>query len=196
MSGNTHAALGAFCGATACTLTGNTDMFTLLLGVTFGAVSALAPDIDVDGSIGNKAVKRSIPIAIISLALVCFCISVKGSKISFLGMGSKVIAIIVLLLMTLLGMGSPHREKTHSIVYCIVSSLCVLLLYAPAAFFWCVGYGSHLVADLFNTKGCSYAWPMKKKWCLGLCKANGAVNTGLMYCGIVFTVVTVILAMV
>lgn len=194
MGGKTHAAAGALCAVTACVLLKQTDPFSLSLGLCAGAVGALAPDIDVDGSIGNKAAKKIIPTVVFVVLVAVLALFSKGQSI---GVGFlRLLAVGILLVMTFLGLGSAHREKTHSVLFCVVSTLCVAALISDAAIFWLIGYMSHLMLDVLNTKGCSYLWPLKGKYCLGLCKASGVVNTAIFYASSALTIITLVFALV
>ena len=63
-------------------------------------------------------------------------------------------------------------------------TITISLVYRPIVPFYAAGYTSHLAIDLLNKKGVQLLFPLKFKLCLGLCYANKAGNTIIMYIGL------------
>jgi len=77
----------------------------------------------------------------------------------------------------IIGKLSPHRGATHSLL-CLsfVGYLALKYLSADMAIALIVGYGSHLLGDLFFGKGgCPLWWPFGKKTRLKMARLTGSV---------------------
>ncbi len=75
---------------------------------------------------------------------------------------------------TLLAATLGHRGITHSLV--AVAGLVVLLSHAglrrSVVAALCVGYLSHLAADMLTPRGLRLAWPLRRTWTLPVCRTG------------------------
>jgi inner membrane protein len=82
-------------------------------------------------------------------------------------------------LSTVLASVLGHRGVTHSLV--AVAALVALLSHAGfrrsivAAL--CVGYLSHLAADMLTPRGLRLAWPLRRTWTLPVCRTGSPAET-------------------
>jgi inner membrane protein len=82
-------------------------------------------------------------------------------------------------LSTVLASVLGHRGITHSLV--AVAALVALLSHAGvrrsivAAL--CVGYLSHLAADMLTPRGLRLAWPLRRTWTLPVCRTGSPAET-------------------
>jgi membrane-bound metal-dependent hydrolase YbcI (DUF457 family) len=117
----------------------------------FGALSALAPDLDHESSKG----KKMLDMALILLAAVIAIASGCGGNIcipsSISGLGSIVIMFLVIVgayFITFILFKPRHRGITHTLAACLVFGILVFLIAGPRlALAGFIGYLSHLIAD-------------------------------------------------
>ena len=79
---------------------------------------------------------------------------------------------------TVVGAVLGHRGVTHSAVALL--ALAALLAHAGAARATsaaiAVGYLSHLAADMLTPQGLRLAWPLRRTWCLPVCRTGSAAE--------------------
>lgn len=188
MSGDTHAAFGAALSLGTATMMPSiipgSGVESLVMGTLFAITGSLFADVDIKGSKANKALGLlGVVGGIFSITLLLASMSSKAIKSVFHAL-SPVTILFIIILLALASWGStrPHREATHSVVYCIVTSVCVAFSFSFIYGIWfAIGYASHILIDLLNTKNENLAWPMGGKFCLGLCSASGIANRVLKY---------------
>ncbi len=56
---------------------------------------------------------------------------------------------------------------------------CLYIICAPLAPAFLIGYGTHIILDFFNKGGMCLFWPIRKRFCLGICSANKTANAVL-----------------
>lgn len=193
MRGDTHFAIGAGCASAALMLGGvalgvpimNTSFETALL---FGGIGGLAPDIDIKNSKGFKIASIvQIVICTIFIALTTmYLFKDKGQAIGYVSMFSKELLICVgLMIFIIAGKRDSHRGITHSFVSLMFTTLCILAIGKTEGIMWAIGYATHLLIDLLNTKGEMLLWPKRHRYCLKLCKSDGLVNRVLLFVGLI-----------
>lgn len=85
------------------------------------------------------------------------------------------------IILALISFNTKHRTFTHSILGLFLFGLIMCFLCQPAAAPFVIGYASHMIIDLFNKRGEQLFFPLKKRFCFGLCDAGGAVNKILFW---------------
>lgn len=91
--------------------------------------------------------------------------------------------IALLAALTFLGARTEHRSFTHSFAGMAAFCASAWLAFPAMAPYFAAGYASHLALDLPNRKGMRLLWPAKAEFCLGLCRADGAVNAAVAVSG-------------
>ena len=94
---------------------------------------------------------------------------IKQDEISMLGAAMFIILAVI-------GELSKHRDRTHSLLACLLFSISVILIEPHIGLGFAIGYVSHLVIDLFNKKPIRILYPKKKGICFNLCYANRLGN--------------------
>lgn len=89
---------------------------------------------------------------------------------------------------------TKHRGVLHSFTFCIVGGL-VLAFFIPAlAFPFYLGYGIHLVADMFTSEGIRPFWPLKDE-VEGKVLTGGTFEKGIFY-GVLLADILLIIRMI
>lgn len=129
-------------------------------------------------SVDSTSKRTLVGIAILGV-LVSIISVFSGTKTISFGLGARtLIGMLLFVGLLVVGMKAPHREKTHSGVFCALFTVAVSFMTGSrdCAGVFCAGYTSHLIIDLFNKKGECLFWPWKRKTCLDLCSSDGIVN--------------------
>ena len=180
MDGKTHAALGA---ATALWLTQPKSPGELVLTAGIGAVAGILPDVDLQQSKASNLMRRVVMVAVLLLMVLIGDSKIKGITLAQLLTGSafvvQLLGLVIILAFYFYGSKQPHRGFTHSVIAEAIVILAFSLFDTSLVPIIIIGYTSHLVIDLFNTKGEQLLWPYGGIWCFGLCKANGVAALGV-----------------
>lgn len=177
MRGKTHIAAGAAAAVALLDPTGAAEVVALGL---VGAAGGLLPDADLLKSNGSKDASACAGLVALGIAGAMFVDRVVPFGLSVLITGSMgpqpYLGIAGILATTAFGVSRPHREFTHSLLFCACSMVAVCavcpLLAAPLG----AGLISHLVLDLLNKRGLCLFWPAKRRICLGLCASGGVID--------------------
>ena len=194
MQGKTHATIGAavgMCVATAMpdNVSGNINQIVLQVGAS--VIGALFADLDIENSKGGKILNKVLGF-ISAIGVAGFL----GLKLGVLELGklnlnwNSFVCFVAFLAIGVYSRTRPHREFTHSIMVMAVTTM--LLSGFTTMYYWvwyAAGYISHLVIDFPNKKGESLLWPLKQKFCLQLCTANGIADKILYWVGIALTTI-------
>lgn len=184
LSGKTHAAVGAAAAMAVCAPAGILKAAVVCI---VGAVGALLPDIDTRGSYASRTFKKCIGVSFVFAAcLVCLSVGLRliGAGVSvpvwLLQLPSGVLLFSGFAVFCVFGYEQPHRGFTHSLlaaVWVVTYSLAFdSLVRGDVWFGFAAGYVSHVIVDLLNKRGEQLFWPASKRYCLGLCTADGAVS--------------------
>lgn len=179
MTGDTHAAVGAAIGVSVAGFA-SSDIcsVTTTAGVIIaGCVGGLLPDSDLPGTKGRKYLAGGV------FALALLLGTMKNSRLStsvssFL-MHSFPVLVWVIIYLAIVLRSHSHRGFTHSLTSLAITAICLGLLPAGSNVFviaFLLGMLSHIVIDLFNTKGEQLFWPLKPRFCFNLCTSSGYVN--------------------
>ena len=95
--------------------------------------------------------------------------------------------------LTVIGKLSKHRDRTHSILALVLFSVSVFLIDPHIGLAFAIGYGSHLIIDLFNKSPIRMLYPLKKGICFKLCYADRLGNELLLVGGVFITVLYIFL---
>ncbi|GIM29602.1 hypothetical protein CPJCM30710_22680 [Clostridium polyendosporum] len=88
--------------------------------------------------------------------------------------------------------GLKHRGFTHSLLCLFLASYGLWVADRNVAIAFLLGYGSHLILDMFTMKGVKLFFPLKCSFCLKLCKTDGTFDRGLGIVSIVIICVRLI----
>lgn len=162
MNGRTHEMAAA---ASAVAVMHGSDSKSLVLGTMVALMAGTLPDIDlVDNRKGKglKMVMEVIKQAIIPIGMAVYY----GSDIYQIAIWMSLCIFLVL---------QPHRGFSHSI-WCmgVMCGTFVWLTSETYMTWFLIGYGSHLVLDLLNTKDVALLYP--KGFCLKAVKAGGLAD--------------------
>lgn len=191
MQGKTHIA-GAVALTTLITQPKSVGEFLLCVGVS--AVGGAICDIDVDGSIGSKQLKRVSGFGtVVLLILVVALLTGKAEFSAIMDRDNSLVrtafGIVAMFCLCWFGKNQPHRTFMHSLLGIALMTLASYLVFTEIWVYMLLGMLSHVVLDLFNKKKIPLLYPLKKpKFALGLCHADSLANTVLFY---VFSVVCV-----
>lgn len=106
----------------------------------------------------------------------------------------SVIGVVIFIVLTVIGKCSKHRDKTHSLLACILFPISVFLINPYIGLGFAIGYGSHLIIDLFNKSPIRILYPMKKGICFKLCYADRLGNELFLVSGVFIIVLYVFLS--
>ena len=185
MMGHTHLAVGVAVGLA---IFVPKTWPELLAGIGAGALGGLICDIDVGTSKSHKRADMitmftAILVAAVILADWFFHVGIQEKLMqneTFVQVFAPTIAFICI---CAYGKGTPHRTFMHSILALILLTTCVGIAVPIAAPYFCMGFLSHIIMDIFNKRRVKILWPYKKGVCLKLCSSQGKVNKILFYSG-------------
>lgn len=186
MMSKTHLAIGI---ATSFWLLQPSTVSEIAMATIGGSIGGIIADIDVDIDIHNKSVDALYG-QVIAIGISAFAVLVdyfRGGDIasSFIeNRHMSIAATLIFLLLLMVGKKSNHRDKTHSILASVISSvvICTVNCYIGAAYF--VAYMSHLIIDLLNKKPIQLFYPIKKGLCFKFCRADKMGNKLLLVLGV------------
>lgn len=184
MQGKTHIA-GAI--ATTTLITQPKTIGELLLCVGVSAVGGAICDIDVDGSIGSRQLKKISGFGIIILLILVVALLTGRAEFSSVMTKDNSIVrtafgIVVMFILCWFGKNQPHRTFMHSILGVALITVSSYFIFTEIWIYMLIGMASHIVLDLLNKKKIPLLYPLKKpKFAIGLCHADGVLNTVLFY---------------
>ncbi len=149
-----------------------------------GALGGWIPDVDVRGAkLARGTIASACVVAMAFagrlLAELLRGINVLGEVASPMG-AAGVVGSALFAAVTIIGSFASHRGFTHSLLGCALWYFAMSLLWPQLAPSFGVGLCSHLALDLLNCapKGSMQLFfPFKPRVCLGLCQADGLVNS-------------------
>ena len=151
MKGTSHAIIGITLSAVIAKQLGQP------YGISEAAIAGIAsllPDIDEDSSTINKYVP---------LSYKKFIYGATGLYMAYYMYKTRSLALIIPALISILIYITGHRGFTHSIIAAALFS--ITFIKTPAYIYpYIIGYGLHLLCDMFNTKGLPLLYPMQKRF--------------------------------
>ncbi|NNG67552.1 metal-dependent hydrolase [Caldanaerobacter subterraneus] len=172
MLGRTHIALG---------LAGTTMMITINpktapITLTAAAIASLLPDIDDDNSFLNRKINFGFkPLGAVVFTALLFSLGYL-KVVPF-------ISILVLEVAILLSIFSRHRTFSHSLLGMFVYSTGIYLAYKSVFVPFVIGYGLHLIADMFTNSGIELLYPYRKRIGIGLISTGSIWDNMIMIFG-------------
>ena len=177
MTGKTHL---AFALAVSCA-----GLRPATLGGCFGAVAGAALgsvicDIDRQPS-GSRRSQQIISLTALGLAAAAFAADAATGRALinsiFVGAGAlQVIGLGLFLTISLIGAATAHRSFMHSLTGLLMLGGTMYLAARPLGAPFMIAYGTHLALDLTNRRGLPLLFPLKKRWCMRLFRADGVVD--------------------
>ena len=186
MQGKTHAAVGV---AAALILAPSSNIPTMVSGACIAAVGALMPDTDTETSLGSGIARKAFVQTLIVFGLVEAGLF---SDVSQTFTPSQLAGPLALLGLCLFASTQPHRGIMHSIPMMLLATLLARFINEAFTIPFLIGYASHLLLDLLNHKGEQLLWPMRKRYCLGMCSAGGIVDNALLVAALVCVAVIIV----
>ena len=89
------------------------------------------------------------------------------------------------------GKEKPHRTFMHSLVGLIALTGSMWIAFSSLAKYFCVGYVSHIALDVLNKKNLQLFYPIKRGFCLNVCKSNGKTNAIIGYVSTIILVLEI-----
>ncbi|AGX43125.1 metal-dependent hydrolase [Clostridium saccharobutylicum] len=190
MTGKTHMAIGA-CAATL--MLPSNDIKIILGGTALSVVGSLIVDIDTPKSKGATFFKNLFGCTIILLILGLvvkekFNINIFNYITQNTEFSKIIPALCILLILIVLGLKSPHRSFTHSIIGFILFAIPIYIMTGELYKWFAIGYIAHILADMLNKKEIKILYPLKKGIALSFCSADGIVDK-LLFIGSVGIIV-------
>ncbi len=183
MMGKTHIAAGI---ATAFVLMQPKNVSELAIATVGGSIGGVMADIDVKIDRSNKYAKNASMDALYG-EILAIVISISVLLSDFLSGGyvipsianhwqMSVIGLALFFILTVIGEHSKHRDKTHSALAWTLFSISVVLIEPGIGLAFAIGYGSHLILDLFNKSPIRLFYPREGGICFKVCYANQLGN--------------------
>lgn len=190
MLGKTHFTMGI---ATALVVSQPSTIPGVLAVVAAGGIGGKLPDIDQKrGNVEREKVYDSIIefFFIGAILAVDFFIGNGICRYVADNWGVRIwIGLAGIIILSILGIISHHRSFTHSFVCLALYGVAMYFFCYPIAIPFTVGYLSHILLDLFNKTGMPLFFPIRHRFCLKKCGANGKANKVLYWIGLAVTVV-------
>ncbi len=191
MMGKTHVAVGI---ATAFLVLQPKTVPELITTTIGGSIGGVMADIDVKIDNSNKYAKKASMDALygellaagLSISLLLADFFNKGSILQTIAKYpvSVIIGALLFIALSIIGKKSEHRDRTHSLVALILFTFSVILINGTIATAFAIGYGSHLLIDLFNKRPIRLLYPLKKGFCFQLSYADRLCNEILLIIGV------------
>ena len=194
MLGKTHMVVGM---AATIAITQPTNIPELILAVGGGTLGALISDIDVGTSESHhEADKITIFSVIVVLAVLVldyfFSTGIINKVVRNSGYGRIIAGVFLFIGICAFGKEQPHRSFMHSLLALVLLCTAIGLVWVKAVIYFAVGFISHLVIDIFNKKKVRLLYPLKGGVSLGLCLAQGLVNSILFKVGSAVAILEII----
>lgn len=151
----------------------------VMVGCLIASIAGTIPDVDL---IDNRKGKGLGMVAeVVKQSMIPICLGVMHGCDEWL-IGAWLVAIIIMVL-------QPHRGFSHS-VWCmgIMVAIASRMFGNEYILPFTIGYGSHLLLDLLNTKKVQILYP--KGHCINFCKSGGIMD---MCIGAVASIMIVVL---
>jgi len=194
--GYTHAAVGAAGAIALAACTGDYSPELYLLAVVGGTLGGVAIDIDTKDCVSGPnvtdagrsriaaAILTGVAIALDFILKYGILLSIIQRRYTALG---GLIAFAVLLL---IGYATEHRTFSHSLLFIILTSICIYCIIPSLTPYYAFGCLLHIQLDMLNHKYCNHGiwlfYPIKigAGIALGWCKAARAGNKIFYFLGV------------
>lgn len=200
MMGKTHIALGI---AAAYVITQPNTMSEFIVATVGGSIGGVMADVDVKIDSGNQFAAKASLDALYG-EILAIAISGGALAVDYFTGGSILRGIIghlprfavgavMFVALTMIGELSKHRDRTHSLLALVLFSVSVFLIEPHIGLAFAIGYGSHLIIDLFNKSPIRILYPLKKGICFKICYADRLGNELLLVGGVFIIVLYIFL---
>ncbi len=185
MLGKTHLAVGT---AAALAVLHPHTPFALAGGLAAASVGSLISDIDISTSESHQESDKVIllscaAVGLAALAEKCFHLGLTRRILAESSLFRVLLAVTVFLLVCAVGRVQPHRGFMHSIAAGFIMASCTSAFLPLLPPYFAVGFVSHLAIDLLNHKGEQLLFPLRHRFCFGVCSSKGHVNRMLFSWG-------------
>ena len=200
MMGKTHIAIGI---ATAFAIMQPKTTQEYIISTVGGSIGGVMADIDVKIDTSNKFAARASLDALYG-EILAISISITALASNYFTGGTilqeitdcfpkSIIGLALFIALTIIGELSKHRDKTHSLAAWAIFSISVFLIEPKIGIAFTIGYGSHLLLNLFNKSPIRLFYPLKKGFCFKLCYANRLGNEMILVIGVVVIIAYILL---
>lgn len=192
MTGKTHCITAV---AAAVTILQPHTPEVILFGSSLAFLGGLTPDVDLyQSKLGRKVSKFMISIFSVLLLLLLLKQSFSFDLAAYLPLDDLLNSIpkgpLLFILLCSMGLNTKHRTFTHSLLGCILFTLCIYLTFPSYWSYFFVGYSSHLTLDFFNKEGMELFFPLGKKLSIPLFKSKNTYINAL-FISVSFCLITV-----
>lgn len=167
-----------------------------LIAVIGGAIGGVTADNDIlDNDYEDDALTGqllALGVTILSL-VIDYYFNLGICKSIFNNMISAIIGGVAFIILWFIGFSSDHRTFTHSFLAMFLYSVAIAFISTTIAVGFMAAYLSHLCLDIFNKKKVPLFYPLRFGICLKLFYADRIANTILMYVGLVFSILLLLL---
>ena len=190
MTGRTHVIVGAAAGVAAASALGWPVAVTeLAAAAAGGALGGTLPDLDVRNS-AHPLRDRLARVAAVALLALAICLDATAGwplarRAAQAGLESIALGAVAFAALCCAARLSAHRSFSHSLLALVGFAAATRLSCPPLAPALAAGLASHLVLDLFNHRPIRLLWPVRRGFCLGLCKTDGIVDACCTAAGLV-----------
>lgn len=162
------------------------DYPTLLMSLAAGMIGSEIADIDSATSKSHKDADLICTTAFASvLAVLLTDVKMHAGICKQIFSNNSYLQILIgcflFLGLCMYGKEKPHRTFMHSFVGLAMLTGSVWIAFPEIAKYFFTGYLTHIVLDVFNKKNLQLFYPLKKGFCLNVCKSNGKANAILGY---------------
>ena len=200
MMGYTHAAIGAAGALSLAALNGNGSPTIYITASLAGALGGVAVDIDTRDNLTNPKITdagrtRLAIVGLLGISILLDWFFKTGILMTAISRQyTALTGLIVFAVALLIGVFSPRRTFSHSLLFIAITTIGVYCIYPDAATYYFVGGVLHLLFDMlnnpFNNHGVWLLYPIKtgKGIALGICKAARTGNKICYFAGIILFV--------
>lgn len=182
MTGKTHVIVGAAAGlvTTSALVPSLASPAGLACAAAGGALGGMLPDLDVRNT-AHPLQERLARLACAVLLLAALGLEAAagwplGRRAAEAGLGVVAFGAVVFVALCCAARLSAHRSFSHSLAALAGFAVATRLLCPPLVPALTVGMASHLALDLLNHRPVRLFWPVRRGFCLGLCKTDGVVD--------------------
>lgn len=178
------------------------SLYTLGVCICGAAIGSAIPDIDIAASKPRKELNTIVCLSVFTItALVilefAFKIGIYQMVESQAGLYRVVLGFVTFLLLSIYGTTTKHRSYTHSLLGVVSFSGAMWIMSPSMALPFCLGFVSHILLDMLNTKKVRILYPNTKYGiAFKLCHSVGKANTTICIISTVIFVSELILLLI
>lgn len=170
----------------------------LALGIPMIMIGSILPDIDCNGDSKSKQYFRKTLVYCVLAVILAVLANTIVLKVTGMPIHNRfdfrlllrIFGFVVFMCICGFGYKRPHREFTHSFLGIVLFTISVIMTTGfRSSMYFAVAMLSHVLIDLLNTKGESLLFPLKGKFCFGVCKASSKTASAI---GVVASAIVVL----